>query len=193
MFRVFLSSIVTVWLAFLTAVLVESHRPANLKGVAGLEPTNKPSEDLLDLIEQSVWHRSTPLVLSEAAVNRYLGTVLNGRQAGPSYFFAQFDRVALDFQPGMCRLMLFWNTRGLRSTASIDFTVTRDKQEFVIVPVGGSYGRLPILRGALAMLIPACRSLCNALESDIRAISQMNEIRFEKQKVVLDPRFNAKR
>lgn len=192
MFRFFLNILVTIWLAFLTAAAVESHRPANLKDVPGLEVTSKTAtDDLLDRVEQSVWHRNTPLELAEADVNRYLAVALNGRQSGPSSFLAQFDRVALDFQPGICRVLFLWNSRGWRSTASLDFTVTRDKQEFVIVPVAGSYGRLPVFRGALAMLIPACRSLCSALDSDIRAILQMNEIRFEKHKVVLDPRFNA--
>ncbi len=192
MFRFFLNILAIIWLAFLTAVVVESHRPANLKDVPGLEISGKASsEELLDRIEQSVWHRSTPLELGEAAVNRYLATALSGNQAAPSGWFAQFDRVALDFQPGICRVLFIWKTRDWRSTASLDFTVTRDKQQFVIVPVAGSYGRMPVFRGALAMLIPACRSLCTALDPDIRAILQMNDIRFEKHKVILDPRFNA--
>lgn len=192
MFRFLLNFLVTIWFAFLTAVVVESHRPANLKDVPGLEVTNKATpEDLLDRIEQSVWHRNTPLELNELDVNHYLATVLNGRQSDPSSFLAQFDRLALDFQPGICRVLFLWTTRGMRTTASVDFTVMRDRKQFVIVPVAGSYGRLPVFRGALAMLIPACRSLSSALDSEIRAILQMNQIRFEKHKVILDPRFNA--
>ncbi len=192
MFRIFLNILVTIWLAFLTAVAVESHRPANLNDVLGLVATNKATpDDLLDRIEQSVWHRNTPLELDEADVNRYLASVLNGRQSGASSFLARFDRVALDFQPGICRVIFLWSSRGSHSTASLDFTVTRDKQEFVIVPIAGSLGRLPVFRGALAILIPACRSLCGALDSDIRAILQMNQIHFEKHKVVLDPRLNT--
>lgn len=194
MFRFFLNLLVTIWLAFLTAVAVETHLPADLKDVTGLEAASKTaSEDLHDRIEQSVWHRSTPLELGEAAVNRYLASALIGTQSGPSGLMARFDRVALDFQPGVCRVWFIWKSHDWRTTASLDFTVKRDKQEFVIVPVAGSFGRLPVFRGALAVLIPACRSLCVALDPDIRAILQMNDIRFEKHKVVLDPRFNADR
>lgn len=192
MFRFALSFLVTIWFAFLTAAVIQSHRPANLNAVPGLDAGSKTAPvDLLDLVEQSVWHRNTPLELAEVDVNRYLATVLNGRQSGPSAFLAQFDRVALDFQPGICRVLFLWNSRRSRSTASLDFTVTRDRKKFVIVPVAGSYGRLPVFRGALAILIPACRSLCTALDADVRAILQMNEIRFEKHKVILDPRLNA--
>ena len=192
MFRFALSFLVTIWFAFLTAAVIQSHRPANLNAVRGLDAGSKTAPvDLLDLVEQSVWHRNTPLELAEVDVNRYLASVLNGHQSGPSAYLAQFDRVALDFQPGICRVLFLWNSRGSRSTASLDFTVTRDRKKFVIVPVAGSYGRLPVFRGALAILIPACRSLCTALDADVRAILQMNEIRFEKHKVILDPRLNT--
>lgn len=192
MFRFSLNILVTSWLAFLTASAIESHRPASLADVAGLETGGKAApDDLLDLIEQSVWHRNTPLELAEGDVNRYLAAVFNGRQSGPSSILARFDRVVLDFQPGICRVLFLWNSGGSRSTASLDFTVTRDRKKFVIVPVAGSYGRLPVFRGALAVLIPACRSLSTALDAEIRAILQMNQIRFEKHKVILDPRLNA--
>lgn len=191
-FRIFFNILFTIWLAFLTAAAIQSHRPASLNDVAGLESTGKAApDDLLDQIEQSVWHRNTPLVLNEAEVNRYLAVALNGHQTGVSRHLARFDRVALNFQPGICRVIFLWNSGGMRSTASLDFTVTRDSKKFVIVPVAGSYGRLPVFRGALAILIPACRSLGTALDADIRAILQMNQIRFEKNKIVLDPRLNA--
>ncbi len=48
--------LLTLWLAFLVAVAVESHRPATMAGVQGLEPVKGTAPDLLDRMEQSLWH-----------------------------------------------------------------------------------------------------------------------------------------
>jgi hypothetical protein len=185
---------ITVWLAFLTAAAIEIHRPASLDGVAGIDSTGKPpTAELLDRIEQAIWRRNAPLELSEADVNRYLAASLIGKQGYPSALLAQFERVAVSFQPGMCRVWLCWIEGQRRVTASLDFTVKRIDRNFVVEPKGGSLGRLPVFRGALATLVPGLRSLCAALDEEIHATFQMNQIRFEKDKVVLDPRFAAKK
>ena len=40
----------------------------------------------------------------------------------------------------------------------------------------------------MCALMPALQSLCTAMDDEIRAVFQMNQIKFEKDKVVLDPR-----
>ncbi len=71
--------------------------------------------------------------------------------------------------------------------------MTRDKETFVVEPRGGSLGRLAVSRGVLATLVPGVRNLCAALQEEIHAVFQMNQIRFEKNKVVLDPRFDPEK
>lgn len=195
----FLSNLlITVWIAFLTAAAVESHRPAALGGVQGLEaPGKQPAPELLDRIEQAVWRRNAPLEISEADVNRYLAAAVTGRQVGASGMLATFERVALSFhgadsgRPAFCRAWLVWNAGGRRSNAAIDFTINREPQQFIVEPRGGSLGRLPVFRGALAALLPGLRSLCVALDEEIEVVFQMNQIRFERHKVILDPRFET--
>ena len=190
MLRFLLNALITVWLGFLAAAAIETHRPASLAGVQGLDaPEKLPATDLLDRIEQAIWRRNAPLELSEADVNHYLASSLTGKQNYPSAALAKFDRVAVSFQPGLCRVWLCWTAGERPVTAALDFTITRDKRNFVVEPRGGSLGRLRVFRGFLATLVPGLRNLCAALDEEIHATFQMNEIRFEKNKVVLDPRF----
>lgn len=194
MLRFLLNVLTTVWLGFLAAAAVEIHRPARPADVEGIQSARKQSApDLLDRIEQAIWRRSTPLVLSESEVNHYLAATLAGQQQYPSAMLAKFDRVAVSFQPGLCRVWLFWSVGAHPVTASIDFTVKRDRRNFVVEPRGGSLGRLAVFRGALSTLVPGMRSLCKALDEEIHEVFQMNQIRFEKNRVVLDPRFDPEK
>ena len=193
--------LLTLWLAFLTAAAVECHRPVTLEGVQGLDSAkvNAPAPDLLDQMEKSVWHRSASLDISEADVNHYLAATVSGSQRGVSSPLASFDRVALHFQPAQnnqpqkCVAWFQWTSFNMPCTASIEFTLKREKSNYVVEPVSGTFGRLPVFRGALAVLIPACRSLGAAFEEEIHALFQMNQITFMKNKVVLEPRFDLQR
>ena len=199
MLRFLANILVTGWLAFLTAAAFESHRPADFSKVTGLDTPPKASgPDLLDRIEQSVWNRNTPLVVTEAEANRYLANAIHGRQVGASRRLAEFDRIALSFHgeengsPAFCRVWLLWKSNNdEKRTASLDFTLRREKQQYVIEPQRGMLGRLPVFRGALATLVPGLDNLCSALDEEIHAIFQMNQIRFEKGRVLLDPRFEG--
>lgn len=194
MLRFLLNVLSTVWLGFLAAAAVEIHRPPRPADVQGIKASLKqPATDLLERIEQAVWRRSAPLELSEADVNHYIASNLAGQQKYPSALLAKFDRVAVSFQPGLCRVWLFWTVAKHPVAAALDFTVTRDKRDFVVEPRGGSLGRLAVFRGAVSTLVPAVRSLCEALDEEIHAVFQMNQIRFEKNKVVLDPRFDPEK
>jgi hypothetical protein len=197
--------LLTLWLAFLVAVAVESHRPATMAGVQGLEPAKGTAPDLLDRMEQSIWHRNAELNISEADVNRYLAATISGTQRGVTSKLASFDRVALHFQAappaqpnqpaplGSCTVWFRWTSFGGPCTASIEFTIRRENTHYVVEPVGGSYGRLPVFRGAVAALIPACRSLTSVFEEEIKTLFQMNQITIVNNKVVLEPRFDLQR
>jgi hypothetical protein len=191
--------LLTLWLSFLVAAVVESHRPAALEGVQGLDSAKVSAPDLLDRMEQSIYHRNAPLDLSEAEINRYLATTVSGSQKGVTSHLAGFDRVALSFRPAQkntpqsCVVWFQWTSFNLPCTASIEFTLKREKNTYVIEPVRGSLGRLPVFRGALATLIPGCRSLCAAFDEEIHALFQMNQITFGKNKLMLEPRFDQQR
>jgi hypothetical protein len=190
----------TLWLAFLTAAAVESHRPAPLDGVEGLTAAAKASApDLLDRMEQAVWHRNNNLEITETDINRYIATAVSGSQKGVSSALASFDRVAVNLvparkdRPQSCVVWFRWTSFGIPCTASMEFTLKREQNNYVIEPVRGTFGRLPVFRGALTALVPGCRSLAAAFEEEIHALFQMNQITFVENKVVLEPRFEVPR
>jgi hypothetical protein len=196
--RFIVNILLVLWLGLLTAATIESHRSVDWSGVKGMTATQgkEAPQDLLERMElvSMPGRRSAATELSEAEVNRYLARVVNGRQVGPTSATVRFQRVALDFEPGKCRAIFIWKVAGRgTNSASLEFTVKREGDNFVVEPQQGTYGRLPVFRGMMCALMPALESLCGALDDEIHAVFQMNQIRFEKDKVILDPRSeNAK-
>jgi hypothetical protein len=188
--------LLVLWLGLLTAATIECHRSVDWSGVKGTTAT-PGKEGPLDLLQKmelvsAPGRRNAAMELTEADVNRYLARVVAGRQVGPTAATVRFQRVALDFEPGDCRVIFSWKVAGRGATsASLEFTVKREGENFVVEPRQGTYGRLPVFRGMMCALMPALDSLCSALDDEIHAVFQMNQIRFEKDKVILDPRSEA--
>ena len=153
---IFTQGLVTVWLAFLTAAAIEIHRPASLEGCRGnrCRRRNRPRAELLDADRAGHLAAQCPVGL-ERGRRKSLPRLLPQRQARLSLRAAGEVRARRgEFQPGMCRVWLCWTEGQRRATASLDFTVTRKRRTFVVEPRGGSLGRLPVFRGALATLVP---------------------------------------
>jgi hypothetical protein len=179
------------WFGLCAAAVIQSHRAADwsqLKGLDHAAKTNTPP--LMDRLEQAAWRRNASLELSEADVNRYLAANIAGHQTGVTGSLKPFDRVALDFEPGVARICLAWgdSENKYSTTASLDFTVKRDGGNFVVEVQRGAFGRLPLPRGLMSPLVPGLHSLSQSLQTEIHTVFQMNQIRFEKDKVILDPR-----
>jgi hypothetical protein len=186
----------TLWLSFLIAAALQSHRTGDMSSVQGLGPSpdKNGGQDVLERMEQAVWRRAETLEITEVDLNRYLANALVMKQAGRSREFANFERVAVDLEPDLCRIWFVWKIAGHATTATIDLTLKRKNDTFITEVTGGSYGRLKILqRGALATLVPACTSLAASLDDEIHTLFQMNQIHFLKDKVLLDPRFEAEK
>ena len=196
MIRFFINLWLTLWLSFLTAALVQSQRPGDFSAVQGLDTAQgipiAGTPNLKDRMEEATQRRVEPLTITEAQANHYLAEIITGRQGHLTGWYSNFEHVALQFEHGVCRLWFIWKVHNRTCTATLDFTVRREGTNFVTEIQGGSYGRMPIpRRGALATLVPACRSLCSCLDDDreIKALFLMNQIRFEKHQMILDPRF----
>ncbi|RBP35716.1 hypothetical protein DES53_12085 [Roseimicrobium gellanilyticum] len=179
------------WFGLCTAAVIQTHRAADWSKLKGLDHAAKNNTPpLMDRMEQTVWRRNSSLELSEEDVNRYLAATIAGHQVGFTGSLKPFDRVALDFEPGVARICLAWGGANEKhsTTASLDFTVKREGGNFVVEVQSGAFGRLPLPRGLMSPLVPGLQSLSESLRSEIHTVFQMNQIRFEKDKVILDPR-----
>ncbi|HYF35569.1 MAG TPA: hypothetical protein VD994_09795 [Prosthecobacter sp.] len=167
-----------------------AHRPVAVAPLTPAPPAkgNRP-RDVVDELRQAAIKRSAPLEISEQDLNRHLASVLAGPVREPLGEWAKFERIAVELEPDLARLTLVWDVHGQRSTVTVDLTVERQEKSFRVQVVGGSYGHLEVPRGLLRPLAPMLRKLSQALEPDINALFQMNQVRVAKDKLVLDPRF----
>jgi hypothetical protein len=168
-----------------------AHRPAPVVEIKPLPATGRESKprDVRDDLRQAAIKRNAILEVGEQELNRHLADVLAGPVGEPMGKWAKFERVAVDLEPDVAHLTLVWDVRGRRSTATVDVRVERQDKNFHVEVIGGSYGHLRVPRGLLRPLAPALRQLSQALETDIQALFQMNQVRVVKDKLVLDPRF----
>lgn len=190
MLRFLTNCCVLLWFSFLLAAVVQMHRPADWSHLQGLDsPPKSAGPALLDRMEQAVFRRNSELQITEAEANRYLSSVLEGRQTLATIAGVKFDRIALDFEAGESRACFAWKGPfGLVSTVTLNFTIDRRGGQFIIEPRRGSFGHLPLPRGIMCTLLPPLRTLTKGLEVEIYTLFQMNKIRFEKDRLILDPR-----
>ena len=197
MLRFLTNCCVLLWFSFLLAAVLQMHRPADWSQIQGLESapegTVKPTPPaLLDRMEQAVFRRNAEMQITEAEINRYLASALEGRQTFASLLGTKFDRVALDFEAGESKACFSWKGPfGLVSTATLNFTIDRRGGQFIIEPRHGRFGQLPLPRGILCTLLPPLHTMTKGLEVEIYTLFQMNKIRFEKDRLILDPRSEA--
>lgn len=168
----------------LSAACILAHRPGPLPQVPASRSSGKAT-DLTDSLKQAAIKGSGLVEVSQDEINRHLQREL---QLGPSaraWLSASLPLVELQQQ----RLSLHfqWNLAGLRRTARIDLSVARRSQFFEIEVLGGALGRLRLSRGLLKPLQPALGQLHAALQPEIQALFQMNDIRIAQGKLVLDP------
>ena len=162
-------------------------RPADLPKAAVPGPAKV--EDLLDLMHQTTIKRAAVIEISENEINRHLATTLAGKIPGILGGWVTFEGARIDLEPNTARLFLIWKVKGHTRTASIDLAISRDEKDFHVEVLRGAYGHLQMPRGMMRPIYPSLRALTEALDPEIRALFQMNQITIAKDKLVLDPRF----
>lgn len=159
---------------------------------------NGNGRDLLDLLRQTAMKRSgtgrggAAIEISEADINRYLQRRLKGTLPAALAGWVTFDGVLIDLHNDVATLHLLWALGGSHASgASVDFGVRREGDAFRVELRGGAYGHLRVPRGMMRPLAPALDRVVAALQPEIEALFQMNQITLMEDKVVLDPRFPA--
>ena len=191
MFRFISYLVALLWVSLLAAGVIQAHRQpawANSLAKSTEEGGNAPS--LAERIEQGIYKRNAPVIISEGELNRYLNAHLNVSSTGPLAENIAIDRFYVQCQRDGFEVRFLWKAvNGHLAAASARFQVTRNGNQFLIEPTSGSYGRLEVPRGLMAPLLPALQSLAAALKPELDLAFQMNQLRFEPGKIVLDPQF----
>lgn len=164
-----------------------AHRPAALPLTVAKEGAKQ--RDLVDDLKQAAIKGSGIVEISEAEVNRHLSKVLIAKMQHPTGRWARFEDLHVQLLPQTARVTLAWQIGNHRSTVTVDFSIQRLEKVFRIKVIGGAYGHLRVPRGLLRPLAPALHGLTSALQDEIQALFQMNQVRVEEGRLVLDPRF----
>lgn len=189
MFRFLVHLSALLWVSFLAAAVVQSHRVPNwATELVSSPPPRSPAPALIERIEQGLYKRNAPVIITEAELNDYLKKQLRISSNGPLAESLAFENFYVQCQAQGFEVRYVWKTaNGHLSAASARFQVARQDNLFLIEPVAGSYGHLSVPRGFLAPLLPALTGLAQALKPELDLAFQMNQLRFEPGRIILDP------
>lgn len=164
-----------------------AHRPVDLPDIR--VSNSAKTDDLMDMMRQSVIKRAAVMEISEAEINRHLATTLAGKVAAMYGGLVTFEGARIDLEQDQARLILIWKLRGYTRTASVDLAINRDENNFHVDLLRGAYGHLQMPRGMMRPLYPSLSAVADALDPEIRTLFQMTKITITKDKLLLDPRF----
>lgn len=175
-------------LSALTGAAWVAHR-AEQAPTPALPKEGSRTRDLVDEIKQAVIKGNSVVEITEDELNRHLKKVLTSQVAEPLNRWVQWENIAFRLKPDVAQLHLSWRVAEHRSTVMVNLGVSRLEKRFRIEVLGGAYGHLEVPRGLLRPMLPALKSLAAALQEEIQALFQMNQVRVADGKLVLDPRF----
>jgi hypothetical protein len=153
-------------------------------------PRNSPLS-VGDQIGQAIIKRSAPFDIQEARLNEHLRKVLAPHAGGHGARLPVMPGVpSVSLLESLARVRLCWTLGGRHElTCTVSLTIERQGDRFVVTVLDGQYGRLPVPRGLLQPVRPALEELAQALQPEIEALFQMNDITLAEGRLRLDPRF----
>jgi len=152
----------------------------------------KPREqDVLEELRLAAIKRATAFEISEADINRHLAAVMPTRIGSRAEGWFRLQDTRVELEEGRAHVVIVWDVRGLRRTASIDLTIRREAENYHVEVLHGAIGHLRLPRGMMRVLDPTLRVITDALDAEIKALFQMTQITFGKDKLLLDSRFTS--
>ncbi len=168
-----------------------AHRPAGWAELQRLDPKRKPPLGVLDQLGQAAIKRSAPFEISEARLNDHLrATLAPAMAAGARNGWLTLECPQVDLQQDLAVLRLRW-LLGARHACelTVNLALSREDGFYRVEVMSGAYGRLRVPRGLLHPARNALARLAVALEPEINALFQMNQVRIVEDKLLIDPRF----
>jgi len=185
-----LKSLLLISLSGLMATAILCHQTPDLSRVkVGADATDHAVFDVVEMLGQAVVKQSASVEINESDLNDYLARRFKPAQKGQSNRLAKFDRILLNLEESHCTAYLCWNVLGHLDVVSVQFSIQRKGNEFIVEIERGAYGRLEVTRGFLTPMIPALRELARACKPEIDAIFKLPHVRLAKDKLVLDAKF----
>ncbi len=182
-------------------------QPQDLTDLGGYAPAAQamPERDMKVVLKNSI-DRGYPIVLSEAEINHWLARTLVAKQGGFLEGKITLDHVWVRLEAGRAEIIMERNILGKPLTVSMYVQIERmiapggtsteirlHGGPFIadapLPPKGGRFGKLVVPQGFLLLVMPAYEKLVALFPEEIElGIRQMEQIKMEKGRLVLNPR-----
>ena len=180
-------------LAFLSAYAAAAilvHCPTDLTKIKGHGSTGENSQDLLNLLSSAVAARNETVAIREDEINNYIAAHLEANQEGYSGKYVDFKGVWVDFSKDKCVIYMERETFGRTSTIGLELKISREGDKFLTQFTAAHFGRMKLPSGFLLLVKHSYDRLAkDVFPKELELIFQMNQIRFDEDRMVLDPRF----
>ena len=175
----------------LSVVIVMVMLPKDLgfiKGYPAGKIGNEKPRNLLFEVQEILGPKDKAITYTEEEVNTYLNSRIKGKQSGPLSFMVNFKGAYVDFEDGRAEFYIERTVIGIPFTMSLKLVRNRRGTEYVAG--GGSIGRFSMSSRQFKPILDAFVRLSVALEEEtkaLKAIEEYGQVRFEDDKIVLDP------
>jgi hypothetical protein len=183
---VFLTLCAIIMLGVVTFVVL----PKDLSKVAGYPATATVSgqpRNLLDESQRVMISRDKALTFTEEQVNTYLNNRLQGKQDGMMAILVKFKGVYVDFTPGYAEVIVEREFLGMPLTMSAKIKGEKFRRQVLYKPAGWTIGKIEFKSRNIKPVIEMFTRLRETLQEEYQAIKLMADVRFEEDRLVLDP------
>lgn len=182
-------------------------QPQDLTDIGGYGPAAKPgvAREMKVVLKNSI-DRGYPVTLTETEINQWLGRTLKTKQGGPLGGEIQLERLWVRLENGYAEIIMERKLMGRPFTVSMFVTIEQMQGPKGLItevqlhggpyhpsiprpPKGGRFGQLVVPQGFLLLVMPAYQKLPGLFPEEINlAFEEMARIKFEENRLVLDPR-----
>ncbi len=174
----------------IAAIMAMLMLPRDLSFIQGYPYKAKGTpENLLTEAQESLVKRDAEVVFTEEEVNQYLNARLKGSQGGAFSSFVNFEAVYVDFEKDSSEIYMVRKVFGMPMTISLSMSLKNLQSQFIWRGEGGSIGHFKMKKYQFQPIIAAFKNMASAGQGEIEVLNQMGDIRFEDDKIVLDPKF----
>lgn len=172
-------------------VIVMVVLPKDLSGLKGhpIDPLleKKDVRNLLAEGQKIMVERKQALEISEAEVNKYLNVRLQGDQEGIMSSLVKFKGAYFDFSPDLAEVIIERELLGMPITMTSRIRPEKFQRQVIYRNAGWSIGKIDFTSRNIKPIIDMFVRMRIACKEEYDVLLQMNGVRFEQDKVILDP------
>lgn len=172
-------------------VIVMVVMPKDLSGLKGhpVDPLleKKDVRNLLAEGQKIMVERKQALEISEAEVNKYLNVRLQGDQKGIMSSLVKFKGAYFDFSPDLAEVIIERELLGMPITMTSRIRPEKFQRQVIYRNAGWSIGKIDFTSRNIKPIIDMFVRMRIACKEEYDVLLQMNGVRFEQDKVILDP------